>query len=142
MGEHGLHLQEWGSALEGEEWLCKKLGYIPTLYFRVLVHKINDKIVGAVGYDCWTGSSCDVHWAGSNWTPRFLAAAFYYPFVIENCKLMLARVPSGNVESARLLGRLGFQRIYSICDGHPDGYMHVFMIRRENCKLLKRYYHG
>lgn len=140
MGEHGLQLPDWWPPIEGHRWLCDRLGLIPTHFLKVLVHKINDEIVGAVGYDSWTGSSCNVHWAGSHWTPKFLAAAFYYPFVMEDCKVMIAHVPSGNVESAQAIERLGFQKVLSICDGHPDGYMHIYMLRRENCKLLKRYY--
>jgi|SoiMethySBSTD1v2_1073268.scaffolds.fasta_scaffold116287_3 RimJ/RimL family protein N-acetyltransferase len=142
MGEHGLQLPGWWPPIDGHHWLCEKIGLVPTFHLQVLTHRVNNEIVGAVGYDNWTGSCCDVHWAGSGWTPRFLAAAFYYPFVVENCKIMIARVPSNNIESAHLMGRLGFQRIVSICDGHPDGYMHIFMIRKENCKLLKRYYNA
>lgn len=142
MGEHRLQLPDRGPPLEGERWLCERIGLIPTCHLQVLVHKIKDEIVGVVGYDNWTGSCCDIHWAGHCWTPRFLAAVFYYPFVIEDCKIVLAKIPSDNVESSKLVGRLGFQRIASICDGHPDGYMHIFMLRRENCKIMKRYYYG
>lgn len=142
MGEHRLHLPEWWPALDGHEWLCEKLGLVPTYHLRVLVHRVNNEIVGAVGYDGWTGSACEIHWAGHGWTPRFLSAVFYYPFVVEDCKVVIAKVPSGNTDSAKLIERLGFQRVLSICDGHPDGYLHIFMLRRENCKLLKRYYHA
>lgn len=142
MGEYGLHLQERRTSVDPKEWLCTKIGLIPTPDLRVLPHIADGEIIGVVGYDGWNGSACDIHWAGSHWTPRFLAAALFYPFVVEECKVVIARVPSGNTESAKLVGRLGFQRVVSICDGHPDGYMHIFVLRRENCKLLERYYHG
>lgn len=126
--------------MTGEEWLKEKLGLQVSPHFRVLVDKKDGKIERAVGYDNWTGSSCEMHWGGHHWTPRFLAAAFYFAFVEEGCKVVLCSIADEARESLELVPRLGFVKVASICDGHPSGYLHIYMLRRENCELLRRYY--
>lgn len=128
--------------MTGEEWLKEKLGLQVSPHFRALTDERNGQIVRAVGYDNWTGSSCEMHWGGHTWTPRFLAAAFYFAFVEEDCKVVLCSIADEAKESLELVPRLGFIKVASICDGHPSGYLHIFALRRENCKLLRRYYHA
>lgn len=125
---------------DGNAWLCEKLGYVATPYLRVLVGLRDGQINRAIGYDNWTGSMCEMFWAGDGWTPRFLAASFYYPFVQEGCSVVTARVAEDRPESFELVKRLGFEKVLSITDGHPSGVLHVFILRRENCKLMERYY--
>lgn len=125
---------------EAASWLCKQLGYVPTPYFRVLAGFKEGVVVRAVGYDNWTGTMCEMHWAGHGWTPRFIAAAFYFPFVEEKCSVVMAKVSDDNPESMELVKRLGFIKVLSVTDGHPSGALHIFILRRENCKLMERYY--
>lgn len=127
--------------MTGEAWLIEKLGLQVSPHFRVLVHAPDGKIERAIGFDNWTGSSCEMHWAGDhNWTPRFIAAAFYFAFVEEGCKVVIVNIADECKESLELVPRLGFIKVASICDGHPSGYLHVYIMRRENCPLLRRYY--
>lgn len=125
------------------EILCEKVGLVPTPHIRAIGRfepRLNI-IMGVVGYDGWTGTACEIHMVGlhPNWINReFIKAAFEYPFKQAGCKVLIGKVPSGNVEALKLDKHLGFTEVCVIPDAHPDGSLHIFTMRQEDCRWLER----
>lgn len=126
--------QEWLVA-----WLCERVGLVPTPHVRAIGNVRNGELLGVVGYDNWTGTCCEMHMAGKpGWlTYDFIKYAFEYPFIQGNCKLVIGKVASGSTTALDIDRRLGFKEVLVIPDAHPDGALHVFIMRREDCKWLE-----
>lgn len=127
-------------------WLCKQLDLVVTDHFTAMgrLDPRTGDILGVVGYDGWNGTACEMHMAGSpGWLSRdFIWAAFDYPFNQANCKVVIGKVPSGNVEALDIDRRLGFKTECILEGGHPDGALHILSLRKEDCKWLNRGRHG
>jgi len=97
------------------------------------------EIVGVVGYDNFTGTSCHMHMAGEGrWISRdFLYAAFGYPFQHLGLAMVFGIVPSGNIRALRVDEKLGFKKLMYVPDAHPDGGIHILQLRREDCRWLR-----
>lgn len=124
------------------DWLCKRVMLAPTSQIRAL-GRVNSsgQLIGVVGYDCWTGTACEMHMAGEpGWLNReFLWGAFDYPFNQAGCNMVLARVPSGNHRALSIDRRLGFRTEYILKGAHPDGALHILSMRKDECKWLEKY---
>lgn len=122
------------------DWLCDRIGYVPTPYMRAIGSVGPDgNLNGVVGFDGFNGASVQMHVAGEpGWLDRaILRAAFHYPFVILDCAVVLGIVPSGNTAALRFNQDLGFTTVAIIPDAHPDGALILMQMRREECKWLK-----
>lgn len=108
--------------------------------FCALGRVVNGKLVGAIGFHGFNGASCFVHMAGDpGWMTRgMLETVARFAFLTMNLKMMIGLVPSGNEKALEIDLRLGFELIQTIPDAHPDGAMHVLVMRRENCRWLER----
>lgn len=120
-------------------WLCKKIGYTPTPHIKC-IGQINEHgdITGVVGFDGYNGTCVAMHVAGEgNWCTRsLLFATFDYPFRALRCKVVLAFVPSGNIDALNFNKRIGFHLLTVIEGAHPDGALYILTMRPEQCRWL------
>lgn len=122
------------------QYLCEKIGYVPTPHLKCIGHVGGDQMLNAViGYDGFNGLSCQMHVAGEGpWLDRaILKAAFTYPFEQMGCNVVIGIVPSGNIEALRLNKHLGFTEVLRIEGAHPDGALILMTMHRHECRWLK-----
>jgi len=126
------------------DWLCERIGYVPSPHMYCIGNVSNGKILGVVGYDGWNGASVQMHSAGEgNWLTRtFLKFVFWYPFEQEGMKIVIGSVPSGNTLAIKFNLHVGFKVEYVIEDAHPDGALVVMTMRRGECRFLQRNRYG
>jgi hypothetical protein len=68
---------------------------------------------------------------------RHLKESFRYAFDICGCNVVFGTVPSGNQRALEIDLRLGFKEVANIAGAHPDGSLHILMMRREDCRWLR-----
>jgi hypothetical protein len=126
------------------DWIHQRVGIAHSTDFCALGRVVGKDLIGVVGYNGHNGKSCRMHMAGEGqWITRdFLAVAFYLPFVQWGYEVVFAEVPSGNERALDIDIRLGFQKLDTIPGAHPDGALHFLMMRKENCRWIKRRTHG
>lgn len=122
------------------EFLEKRINLPWSTDFQAIGRVVDGELIGVVGYNMFTGSSCQIHMAGTRkgWiTRRYLHAAFKYPFVDLDYKMVIGLVPSGNTEALDIDKRIGFTELIYIDGAHPDGGTHLLQMKREDCRWLK-----
>lgn len=121
-------------------WLCRRVGYAPTLGFRAIeVVDSDGKVRGMVGYDLFTPNSVWTHIALESVAAGrgLLQAGFAYPFVQLGLKMMIASVASSNEKSKRLVEHLGFREVHRFKDGMKDGEdLILYQLNRDECRWL------
>ena len=98
-------------------------------------------ILGAVGYNGFTKTSCWMHMAGDHprWVTReFLMEAFRYPFEQLGLTMVLGTVSSGNIRALNMDFKLGFKELIYIPGAHEDGGLHILQMLREDCRWLRK----
>lgn len=108
--------------------------------FEALGRVVDGKLIGAVGFHGFNGASCFVHMAGDpGWMSRgLLETVSRYVFVMRGMNMMFGMVPSGNTRAYDIDLRLGFKELLTIPGAHPDGAMHMLVMRKEDCRWLER----
>lgn len=107
----------------------------------------NDVIRAVAVYERWSSRDCCVHLIsdrGRNWLSRkFLAAGFFFPFVVHGRERMTGLVPADNVEALRLNRHMGWRREGLLKEAGADGTDIVIlgMLRRE-CRFLPSEHRG
>lgn len=95
----------------------------------------------AVAYDGFSGKTCQIHQYipdPHGVTPRFLWAAFDYPFNRVKCVEIFGLVAESNKKAYDLDLHLGFKEVYRVTGGWEDGGdLIVMSMRREECRWLK-----
>jgi RimJ/RimL family protein N-acetyltransferase len=122
------------------DWLNQRIGIPWSTDLRILARVVNKSIVGCVGFVGFTGTSCQVHFAGDKpgWLTRsMLRIAFGYAFRDLNQVMIFAHIPSGNVTSLRICYKLGFRTLTVINGAHPDGALHILKMDRADCKWIE-----
>jgi RimJ/RimL family protein N-acetyltransferase len=133
-----LYTPEWQETLGW--WLCKRIGLVPTSMLTCIGLVRDGQIIAVVGYDGFNGASCEMHVAAEapNWLSRsFLKVVFDYPFNTCGLNMVVGKVPSGNREALRLDLHLGFKEVLVLDGAHPDGALHILVMRRDDCRWLK-----
>ncbi len=124
------------------QFLRDKVG-IPWSSDLVCIGEVHEGgLVAVVGYNAFTGTSCQMHMAGDHprWmTRKFLYEAFRYPFETLGLTMVLGNVPSGNIRALRIDLKLGFTELLYIPGAHPDGGIHLLQMKRENCRWLRNH---
>lgn len=123
------------------DWLHQRIGLAWSVDFKAIGRVVNGELVGVVGYNNHTGSSCQIHMAGDHkhWiTPTLLRTAFHLPFNNWGYQVLFGAVPSGNQEALDIDLRLGFTTMATVPGAHPDGALHMLMMRREDCRWIVR----
>jgi RimJ/RimL family protein N-acetyltransferase len=126
---------------EMRDFIVARTGIAPTEHFVCIGREKDGELVAVVGYDNYTGTSIEMHVAskGDYWgTKSLLCAAFDYPFNVCNCKVVIGVISSGNEMALRLSRRLGFKTQTVIEDAHPDGALHIMVMRRKDCRWLPK----
>lgn len=91
-------------------------------------------------YDWHNGASIYTHIAVADKRALgrdFLGAIFRYPFVQLNCLALIGLVAGDNAASMHLVVRLGFRLEHTIRDAHPSGELHIYTMRRNECRWLE-----
>lgn len=97
------------------------------------------EIVAGTLYDYHNGASVYSHWAISDkhaLNREYLSAIFRYPFVQLDCSVIIALVAGDNEPSSNLVEHLGFELEHTIKDAHPSGELHIYTMRRSDCRWL------
>jgi len=124
---------------ELREWLCERIGLVPTPDLTCIGSLLRGELVGVVGFDQYNGASMVMHAAGlAGWLNRdMLWAVFDYPFRVCNVNMVLGFVPSGNTDAIRFNTHVGF-KVEAILEGaHPDGALWLMTMKRGECRYLK-----
>jgi RimJ/RimL family protein N-acetyltransferase len=124
-------------------FLQKRVGLAWSTDFVSIGRVLDKTLVGVVGYNNFTGTSCHMHMAGDGgrWMNRaFLKASFGYPFETLGLQLVFGVVPSGNHRALKIDLKLGFEELIYIPGAHPDGGLHILQMRREKCRWLRETY--
>lgn len=100
----------------------------------------NGKLVAGVLYGGHNGASIYMHVAasGTNWLTRdFLWVCFDYPFVQLECKVIIGLVAEKNLKARKFDEHLGFKLTSRIPEGHPEGNLLIYTMRKQDCRFLK-----
>lgn len=121
-------------------WLSERIGLEWSDNFTAIGRFKDGKLVGVVGFTGFNGASCAMHMAGDE--PRWASAtlireSFRYAFDVIGCQVVFAIVPSGNARALAIDLKLGFEEVANISGAHPDGSLHILVMRRENCRWLR-----
>jgi RimJ/RimL family protein N-acetyltransferase len=106
---------------------------------RVVARVDDEKLLGGVIYQAFTGVSISAHIASfdKHWLCRdLLWTMFHYPFVQLGCLKILASVPSSNLISIAFCGKLGFTTEARVSDVYPGADLLLLSMRREDCRWL------
>jgi len=127
------------------DWLASRIGISWSTDFRALGRVVDDKLIGVVGYNAFTETSCQMHMAGDKgWmTHEFVCRMFRYPFVEMGLLVVIGVVEGNNTHALQLYERLGTRSVVVIPDAHPNGGLHLVQMRREWCRWIQgRKHHG
>jgi len=122
-------------------FLKERVGVAWSGDFVSLGRVVDGVLVGVVGYNNFTGTSCHMHMAGDGgrWVDRaFLYEAFRYPFETLNLAMVFGVVPSGNTRALKMDLKLGFRELIYIPGAHPDGGIHLLQMHRAECRWLRK----
>jgi RimJ/RimL family protein N-acetyltransferase len=98
------------------------------------------KLVAGSLFDYHNGASVYVHLALADKRAlgrEFLRASFRYAFVQLDCEVLIGLVAGDNLAAMRLDERLGFRREHTINGAHPSGELHIYTMRRHECRWLE-----
>lgn len=98
------------------------------------------ELIAGVLYDYCNGASCYMHVAskGNYWLDRrYLNACFDYPFNYLGCKVVIGLVPESNLKARKFDEHLGFKLTAEIPEGHPDGDLLIYTMRKEECRWIR-----
>lgn len=97
------------------------------------------EVVAGALFDWFNGASiyCHIAIADKRALGRdFLRAAFGYAFIQLKCEVLIGLVAGDNLAAQRLDERLGFTREHTIRGGHPSGELHIYTMRRHECRWI------
>lgn len=121
------------------EWINERVGLARSEDFRAIGRVKDGKLVAVSAFTGYNGASLQMHFAveGCLMSRRHLQESFRYAFEICDCKVVFGMVPAGNTRALEIDLRLGFEEVANIAGAHPDGSLHILMMRRENCRWLR-----
>lgn len=114
-------------AVNGTEalpWLCERAKCCLTSRAKAIA-AVDDagRVRGMVGYDNFTQTSCEAHWAIE--TPlalrALIPAIFTYPFIDLQLLVVVGIIPADNARSLSLIRHLGFHETHRVRDGWKEG---------------------
>ena len=97
-------------------------------------------LIAGVMYDYYNGASVYMHVAAAvkHWLDReYLRVCFDYPFRQLGCKAVIGLVGEKNHKARRFDEHLGFKLTAAIPEGHPDGSLLIYAMRKSDCRWLK-----
>lgn len=121
------------------EWINERVGLPRSEDFRAIGRVKDGKLVAVSAFTGYNGASLQMHMAvdEGQMSRRHLQESFRYAFDHCGCEVVFGMVPSGNTRALEIDLRLGFEEVANIEGAHPDGSLHLLMMRRENCRWLR-----
>jgi RimJ/RimL family protein N-acetyltransferase len=121
------------------EWISERVGMTRSEDFRAIGRIKDGKLVAVAAFTGYNGASLQMHMASEAglFSRKHIKAAFDYAFNVCGCELVFGMVPSGNTRALDIDLRLGFKEVANIAGAHPDGSLHILMMRREDCRWLR-----
>lgn len=124
------------------EWVAKKTNEHGNYGAAVGIGVEDGEIVAGVVLNQYNGASMCIHVASDGskrWlTKELLWFVFHYAFEQARVKVLIGLIGSKNTASHRFNLHLGFVEEHRIPDAHPDGELLIHILRKENCRWLKR----
>ena len=97
----------------------------------------NGEIIAGVWYEDYNHQSIMTHIAiNGRINSWFLHVIFHYPFVQLALQKIIAPVLEENIDSIRLVKKMGFIEEARLKNVHPTGDMLFFVMDKQNCKYL------
>lgn len=102
----------------------------------------NGELIAGVLYDYHNGENGSVYMhVASNahyWLDRhYLEICFDYPFNQLKCRTVIGLVEDTNLKARKLDEHLGFKLTAVIPEGHPEGDLLIYTMRKKDCRWLK-----
>lgn len=97
------------------------------------------ELVAGALFDYHNGASIYGHWAVSDKRALgrdFLSAIFRYPFVQLDCAVIIGLIAGDNAASLEVAEHLGFTLEHTIEGAHPSGELHIYTMRRNDCRWI------
>ncbi len=126
-------------------WVCEKAGGQWVAGNGQTIGLLKDgELVAGVIYEQFNGANIVCHIRGEpGWANRkYLATIFDYPFNQLRVNRITVPVNGKNETSKRLVTHMGFELECSLARANPDGDLLLFRMFREDCKYLRKPYHG
>ena len=120
------------------DYIARKTGH-HTWEHQASIGLLHDGVVVAgFLYDNYNGALCAMHVAADKFERWFLRMAFDYPFRQLNLKSVYGPIASTNKEACALAERLGGKLHTVIPEGHPDGDLCIYLMRRDECRFWRQ----
>ena len=98
----------------------------------------NGELVAGVLYDYHNGASVYAHIAVTGRLDRhYLHVIFDYPFRQLGAKVLIGLVAESNKKSRKFVEHLGFTLTATIPEGHPEGALLIYTMRKKDCRWLR-----
>ncbi len=119
-------------------WLCARTGGEWSPQSVSFGNVLNGRLIGAVMFDLFNGSSIAMHCAGDRgWLTReFLKRTFSYAFDFAKVKKIIGLVDSSNEKARKLDEHLGFKLEGTIKDAAPKGDLLIYSMTRPECRFI------
>lgn len=120
-------------------FLCKQLGYFPTVLAQCITCTENGEPLAGVVYDAYNGVIIDAHiWIGSGHTPsrEWYVAIFDYAFNRLKVKKVVGQVNETNNSALKLDRHFGFVEEARIKDYSDAGDLIFYTMTLEQCRVL------
>lgn len=125
-------------------WVCEGLGYAWKPFRNSGIGKmVGGVLVAGVLYEDFNGANVFCHIRGSGrWAcPAFLGLIFDYPFKQIKAKRITVTVDDDNVNSIRLVEKMGFALESRMKQANPrGGDVLVYRMFKDDCKYLRGRY--
>lgn len=120
-------------------FLCRALGYCPTVMAQCITCVEDGKPLAGVIYDGYNERSIATHiWVDAESTPsrEWYAAIFDYPFNRLGVEKLVGQVNSTNEDAIRLDEHFGFVEEGRIKNYSNDGDLILYTMTIDQCKIL------
>lgn len=120
-------------------FLCKRLGYMPTVLAQCITCVEDNAPIAGVVYDNYNTTSIAAHiWVGKEFRPsrEWYSAIFDYPFKRLGVRKIIGQVISNNDAAMRLDTHFGFVEEARVTDYSEDGSLILYTMTPEQCRIL------
>lgn len=124
------------------EWVASRTGEFGSYGAAVGIGLEDKQLIAGVVFNDYNGANICMHVASDHskrWmTKEYLWFVFYYAFEQAKVKRITGLVPESNEAAIKFDLHIGFSEETRLKDAHPDGDLIVLVMRKENCRWLRR----
>jgi RimJ/RimL family protein N-acetyltransferase len=120
-------------------FLCKQLGYVPSVVAQCITCVEEQKPIAGVIYDNYQVKSISAHiWVDTDYFPsrEWYGAIFDYPFNRLGVTKIIGQVFSKNEAAMRLDQHFGFTEEGRITDYSEEGSLILYTMTKDQCRIL------